>query len=629
MVKSPKFVEPEEKSTGYKFKRVYDEKVYCFVSKTVQTTFQHIPISKTLTALFSDPEFENFYINFNTNKDHICGDGVYHNFCCGEVCRSNPFFKQNPFAIQCRLFTDEFEPFDALKSKAGVRKVNAFYLQINNLPANLLSKTDNIFLVAMSDSSDSKNELADVENVIETIVADLKSIESNGIITASGKLLKVALVCCSFDNLGGNVLFGFSGGFMANFYCRMCTSKRQECQKLVTEDHSTIRNESDYNSMIRKLQSNSPPSLTESKGIKSPCALNSLSNFHILSNVSVDLMHDIFEGCAGFLLEQVFNYCVEKKIASIDNLRSLVHCFDYGIKRDKIPSKLNLEKKNVGQNATQAKCLMMNLPFILFRYQNELKLIWLAVESMLQIIQILMSDVISEAQLERLSNLISTHLKCYQEFFGQVLKPKHHFLIHYPRIIRCMGPVVKFWAMRMEAKHQYFKRIIYSTKNFINIKKTMAQKHQEKFYFSPAILCDEIVRGKEYAFIAQIDFDKFISKLELNFADNIIEGSQIIKSLRINDRQYKPGLLIAAGCKFYEIEYILSIQNEFLFLCDRNYDIVSYESFFNAFKIADNEECSIFNIKDMKIKKSFEKRNVQGDLYVIVDCLSTFEIKSN
>lgn len=84
------------------------------------------------------------------------------------------------------------------------------------LPSKYLSNLNNIYLVALSDASDAKNELADVDVVMETIVADLKLIERNGIVTASGTVLKGSLVGVIFDNLGGNNLFAFSGGFNAN-----------------------------------------------------------------------------------------------------------------------------------------------------------------------------------------------------------------------------------------------------------------------------------------------------------------------------------------------------------------------------------------------------------------------------
>lgn len=625
------FVPPEEKSTGYTFKRVYDENAKCLVSKSFQTTFQFIPITKTLESLFNDAFFEETYMNNNKYKDHNCGNGNYTNFCCGKVYSSNTFFKSNPSAIQINLFTDDFEPCDPLKSKVGLHKMTAFYFQINNLPQKWLSKTNNIYLVALSDAKDVKNELADVENVINTIILDLKKLESQGIVTRSKNKLKGALVYCSFDNLGGNVLFGFSGGFMANYYCRICTSKRQECQKMVEENRSTLRTRSEYESMIKCLDSNNPPNLTQSKGIKSKCALNMLNNFHVVENITTDFMHDGFEGIVGFTIEAVLNYCVQNKIATIEQLQSLVHSFHYGdLSKSNIPSKLILDKKNVGQNASQARCLILNLPFILFKYKDQLKSIWMVVESLLQIIQILMSDEMNELDLERLSGLIKTHLQCYQLYFNLDLKPKHHFLTHYATVIRSMGPVIRFWAMRMEAKHQFFKRIVYKTRNFTNLKKTLADKHQEKFFVAPSILFDDVQYKAEVPLIECENFEQYYDTLKaMNFGDALIENAHTAKSLKINEIQYKPRCLIASVNDFREIQYILPTEEQILFLCDKSYRIESYDPFLNSFKLVSTDEFSVVIFNELTHIKPYEKKVVDGNIYTIVDCLKVFKMNTN
>lgn len=631
MASSNMFVQPEEKSTGYKFKHVYDEHAGCHISKPVQTTFQFIPISKTLTSLFSDSVFEDTYMTYNRNKEHICRERIYHNFCCGTIFKTSEFFKRNPLAIQIRLFTDDFEPCDPLKSKVGLHKTTAYYFQINNLPTNLLSKTGNIYLVALSDASDSKNELSDVNIVIETIVADIRSLESKGIVTGNKHVLKGTLTTVQFDNLGGNILFGFSGGFNANYYCRICTTKRQDCQQMVKEDSSTLRTIDEYDEVLLKIQSGENLSLTAAMGVKSKCILNQLETFHVLRNASVDLMHDLFEGTVGFLLEQVFIYCDTHEILSIDKIQTLIECFFFGelSKSDK-PSKVILEKKNLGQNASQARCLILNLPFILHGFKEKLKPIWLSVETLLQIIQILLSDEIDEQDLSRLSALTTSHLECYQVYFNKQLKPKHHFMLHYEKVIKSMGPVIRFWAMRMEAKHQFFKQIVYKTKNFVNIKKTLADKHQKHFYASPSVLFDYIVKGSGVPFTECDDFGTFYEKIKtMKFSSDSIQESSVIKSLKVNDRQYKKGLLVASSNQFFEIHYILSIDNNILFLCEKVYEIKGYESFLNSMKLQCIEKMSVIDLKSLKNNKSYEKKSIQENIYLIADSLSIFKMKTD
>lgn len=628
MTASKIFVEPEEKSTGFKFKRIFDEKANCVVSKSVQTTFQFVAPSKICTALFSSLEFENAYINYNTHQASSRKEGIYRNFCDGQTYKSNQFFQSNPFAIQINLFTDDFEPCDALKTRAGVHKMTAFYFQIMNLPPNGRSKTDNIYLVALSDACDVKSELCDVNIVLETILADIKLIETNGIVTKSNRNLKGTLACVSFDNLGGNILFGFSGGFNANYYCRICENKRSECQILVDENEIVLRTKQEYEKMVASIESGENLNLTETKGIKSACLLNNLPNFHILSNVTVDLMHDVFEGVVGYLLEEVFKYCIKENIATLGQLQSQVDNYYYGCLWKNKPSKLIIDKKNVNQNASQALCLILHLPYILFPFKEKLQSIWLSVESMLQIIQILLSDELDdEFDLKRLSEMITTHLKCYKEFFNQLLKPKHHFLIHYVLVIMLMGPVVRFWSLRMEAKHQFFKQIINKTKNFMNIKKSLAYKHQEHFFLSPASLTDDVSYGKCSQFIDCKNIDEFVIQLKaMQFSDKIIEDACVMKSLKVNNRHFKPGLLVANESKFYEIKHILSIQNEILFLCDQCYEILVYDTFLNSFEIKPKHESSVLNLNNLNNNKPCEKKYLDGSVYTIVDNLAIYKM---
>src|SRR5277367_6564447 len=86
---------------------------------------------------------------------------------------------------------------------------------------------------------------------------------------------------------------------------------------------------------------------------------------------------------------------------------------------------------------------------------------------------------ITEGATYYLQSLISDHMQMFVELFpNNRLRPKHHFLIHYPRCIRLVGPLIRFWCMRFEAKHNFFRRLSHIVCNFRNISKTMAMRHQ-------------------------------------------------------------------------------------------------------------------------------------------------------
>lgn len=54
---------------------------------------------------------------------------------------------------------------------------------------------------------------------------------------------------------------------------------------------------------------------------------------------------------------------------------------------------------------------------------------------------------------------VSEHRQILQEVFPNLmLRPKHHFVEHYPHLIRCFGPLVHLWTMRFEGKHRVFKK---------------------------------------------------------------------------------------------------------------------------------------------------------------------------
>lgn len=66
----------------------------------------------------------------------------------------------------------------------------------------------------------------------------------------------------------------------------------------------------------------------------------------------------------------------------------------------------------------------------------------------------------------------------YKELFPDIkLLPKHHYLEHYPQMIRLLGPLVGRWTMHFEAKHSFLKQVIRHT-SCKNVPLSLASKHQ-------------------------------------------------------------------------------------------------------------------------------------------------------
>lgn len=472
---SEMYVEPEEKSIGLHWKSKFETQVNSAHHTLDHSTFQYVPIIKTLNALFLDADFKNAYMS----NEHTCTDGVFERFCCGKIYKNNEFFERNPNALQLQFAIDDFEICSPLKTKAGTQKLCAIYMQVMNLSPRFLSRLENIYLVALCKSYNLKLEYTSLDNILELIVFEIKSLEENGLNIGNGVNLKGTMISFTFDNLGGNSLYGFVEGFRAKYFCRMCDLSNEECSSAVAEDPSRMRNISEYNLQLIQLPKSEKKNINI-KGVKKHCLLNSIGNFHIFQNRNVDLMHDVLEGAVPKLLHNLFSYCVDKRILSAKELQDRVRDHNYGISnRCNKPSFLDLDKLNLNQNASQSYCLMINIPFMLIDKKDKLMEIWICVESLLQIMQICFSDSITDTDLVLLEELVKTHLKNFSKLFKCTLKPKHHFLTHYASVIRSSGPVINNWMMRMEAKHKFFTDHAKRIKNCINVAKSLAVDHQQ------------------------------------------------------------------------------------------------------------------------------------------------------
>lgn len=595
----------------------------------VQSTFQYVSILSQLKMLFANRAFCDIYIQHN-NGSHECVDGVYVSGCCASMCKTNSFFQRYPSAIQIQLYMDEFEPCDPLKSKAGIHKTTAFYFRIKNLPRQFLSRINCVYLVALCNSNDLKNDYVSINNIFDVIVNELKALEKHGIETALQTTLKGGLFSMMFDNLGANMCLGMVESFNAKHYCRFCIKKKDECQVINVEDEMSMRTRNQYEeiiSMIEKCE------LTDQTfGIKSPCALNQLESFHILTNPSVDLMHDLLEGIVPFTLEQFFVSIISKKILSQSELEDRILMFPYSAKfRKNAPRKIHLKKKNLNLSAAQAHCLFLHVPFIFYGYRDEIAILWTPVQSLLRILQILFSNTINESDLCSLTRLIRAHLDSVRQIFNVSLIPKHHLLTHYPSTIRKMGPVIHNWSMRMEQYHQNFKNIVRKAQNFININKTMAERHQENISVCshPFSGVDEWSSGIiRHDICLQQSFHEYIDALEAIYGD--INTVECMKTFEFNGVSYGNGRLIRVNNQFVEIAHILNIHNKFIFLSNRSYVADTFEMFFNSLCLSDSSDSiQLIQLDELQDKNCYDICLFKNKMYVIVESLDVHAIIEN
>ena len=74
------------------------------------------------------------------------------------------------------------------------------------------------------------------------------------------------------------------------------------------------------------------------------------------------------------------------------------------------------------------------------------------------ITEICSASIVSLETIAQLKENVSEYLRLFKELFPeQPFTPKQHYHVHFAKVILLLGPLINLWAMRFEAKHQYFK----------------------------------------------------------------------------------------------------------------------------------------------------------------------------
>jgi hypothetical protein len=216
-------------------------------------------------------------------------------------------------------------------------------------------------------------------------------------------------------------------------------------------------------------------------GINASCCFNTLNYWHVTKNFSVDCMYDILEGWGSLelrLILQQFIFNDESFTSSF--LNASLKSFRYGfcdIKNK--PTTLTKEQINkpdgpTGQSAAQMWCLIRILPLLTGDKIPADNNYWHLYLLILKILDIVMAPRISISETFLLQEMIHDHHKLFLFLFPERhLTPKQQFLIHYLRVIRELGPPIRYWNMRNESRHFSFKIMAASSGNFINVTKTL------------------------------------------------------------------------------------------------------------------------------------------------------------
>lgn len=296
-------------------------------------------------------------------------------------------------------------------------------------------------------------------------------------------MVKGTVLAVVADNLGAHSIGGFVESFSASHFCRFCIGERSQIQEHeVGEGLFPPRTKSNYAMHVKAALSD--PAEGHHCGVKRQCPISDrLSKFHAISGYPPDALHDLLEGIVPVEISLCLDVLIRKKYISLQELNHSIRCFPYkwSDKRNcpqPIAPHFNL-RKSVGGNAHENWCLLRMMPLMIGDKVPEDKPAWEVLMNLKDVVELVMAPLHTDETIGYMHSKISEHRYRYFEVFPEEkVRPKHHFLEHYPWLTTVYGPLVHFWTMRFEAKHRFFKRIVRQTGCFRNILMTMARKHQ-------------------------------------------------------------------------------------------------------------------------------------------------------
>lgn len=175
---------------------------------------------------------------------------------------------------------------------------------------------------------------------------------------------------------------------------------------------------------------------------------------------------------------------ISKKYFTIETLNHAMKTFEYAF-YDKTDQPQPIvhgfsTKRTIGGNGHENWALLRLLPLIIGHKVPEGDSAWNILLLLKDIVELAVATKHTEESVHFLDCKVTEHRDLLQTTFPDFrLRPKHHYIEHYPEMIKAFGPLSDVWTMRFEGKHKFFKQVIRNAHNFKNVALTLAVNHQK------------------------------------------------------------------------------------------------------------------------------------------------------
>ena len=245
--------------------------------------------------------------------------------------------------------------------------------------------------------------------------------------------------------------------FSSSLYvCRYCLVRKDKSGLSSTAELRTVEN---YNTALSLLVNDSP-----FQGVAKPSVFNKLMFYHVcLPGLPPCLGHDLFEGIVQFDLALILkNLCKKSTMEmSFEHINKVIKLFKFkGSDANDKPGVVS-DGNTVGGHAVQNWVLLRLLPLLVFDVVDVDDDSWDLLLLLREVLELICAPKISRNQILYLNRLVGMYVAERCRLFTDVpLRPKHHYLLHYPWLTMQFGPLIRVWTMRMESKHTFLSVVL-------------------------------------------------------------------------------------------------------------------------------------------------------------------------
>ncbi|XP_077531644.1 uncharacterized protein LOC144144139 [Haemaphysalis longicornis] len=498
----------------------------------------YVPLCRMLKFIL-----ENSACSAEFNSSIKKKDGYLCSVFDGTAFAGHAYFQGDTSRVCLQLYSDEFDVCNPLGSKRGKHKMTAVYFSVLNFSAQFRSTLPGIYLVLLV--KDKHVSTYGLPKILEPLLQDIRELENDGII-ANGQVMKGSIFVMTGDNLSSHRVGGFQCRFNHGRICRFCMAVLHEIKHKLQESDFLQRTPAGHQHHINMLNAGLPTASLY--GVKAPCAITS-QGFEPTEHFPPDVMHDIHEGILPLALKHIIGSLISQGFFSLKDLNRSILDWNY----DQCDAKNRPEaitpeflhgNAKMKQSASQVFCLFHHLSFFVGDSIPSENKTWHLYLLLRKICDILLCHNIPVTQIAYLQRKITFFLQDFHSLFPNVsYLCKMHYLIHYASCIQKFGPLVDLWAMRFEAKHQYFKDLSRKIRNFKNLTHSLSMRHQ--FYQSFCFIAGD-QKGVSTTGCRPIRFEHLPDTVkEFIIENNFNETTSFtVKSGSADGRVYKVGSVL-------------------------------------------------------------------------------------